>query len=155
MKQMLKPPPQKGYTDLSTLSKSQPMIGSYPHNRMNSTSRNTVVTSNHTQQMPYYQLSTPTIHLKSYHRIQYWWKLNSTKPMTGTTSNPSCPNLRPSLSREFVCVILGMIYCTSNCTSNRAKTSSKTRYHFRGFCTISWYDLRYDSWVIYFYFFLW
>ena len=67
MKQMLKdaqeramnrktensPLPQKGYTDLSTLSKSQPMTGSYPHNRTNSTSTNTV-TSKHTQQTPHY-----------------------------------------------------------------------------------------------------
>ena len=84
----------KGIYRPLTLSKSQPMTGSYPHNKikMNSTSMNTV-TPTVTQQTPHYPLFTPTIHLKSYHRIQYWWKLNSTKPMTGTTSNPSCPNL--------------------------------------------------------------
>ena len=86
------PKPQKGCTDPSTVSKSQPMIGSYPHNRTYSTSMNRA-TSKHTQQTPHYRLFTPTIHLKSYHQIQYWWKLNSTKPTTGTTSNLSCPNL--------------------------------------------------------------
>jgi hypothetical protein len=48
--------------------------------------------------------------------------------------------IRPSLSREFLGTIFGTIYCTSNRTSNCAKTSSKTMYDFGGFCTISWYD---------------
>ncbi len=53
--------------------------------------------------------------------------------------------LRPSLSKEFMGTIFGTIYRISNRTTNRAKTSSKTRYNFRGFCTISWYHLRYNS----------
>ncbi len=65
-------------------------------------------------------------------------------------------NIRPSLSRSILGTIFGTVYCTSNCTSNRAKTSSKTRYDFGGFCTVSWYDLRYIQFMSdFYYFFLW
>ena len=46
---------------------------------------------------------------------------------------------------KFLGTIFGMIYHTSNRTTNRAKTSSKTRYDLGGFCMILWYDSRYVS----------
>ena len=58
--------------------------------------------------------------------------------------NSEVARMRPSLSKECLGTIFATIYRTSNCTTNCAKTSSKTRYSVGGFCTILWYNLRYD-----------